>query len=266
MSAKMRLWTMLLLTAGSSIGFWLVQRYSSFSEQAVTAIGDYSQFAITAFATGLLFWAASRFSERERLRTQLRLFGVGIGLFALGQAIWTYYEVILATEVPYPGWPDVFFVASYLPMAYALILALLSFRRLTSVVLPMVMAVAVGAVGFGALWVVIFADIMADPEISLLEKLLGAAYPFLDIVVNVPLAVALVLIAVRMGTGRIAWPWWAVIVGLCIVAAADTAFTVTTANDTYATGSIIDLGWTLGYSTIAWGGMLAVYVHKESVQ
>ncbi|MDO8987127.1 MAG: hypothetical protein Q7V14_02770, partial [Coriobacteriia bacterium] len=113
-----------------------------------------------------------------------------------------------------------------------------------------------------ALWGSVFSPILSDMEASVLERVLGVLYPVGDFWLLVFPALALSIALSRFGGGRIVWPWWAVVTGFALIAAADTAFSLTQASDTYYSGSPIDLGWTLGYTAIAVGASLVIDVQK----
>ena len=53
-------------------------------------------------------------SHRQGLdRTAWALFGVGVGLLGLGDLTWGWYELALGVVPPFPGLPDLFYLAPY---------------------------------------------------------------------------------------------------------------------------------------------------------
>ena len=87
-------------------------------ERVTRSIDDFVQFfaAATAAVSGTV--RARR--ERGRVRLSWHLLAAGTGCWAVGQAIWTYYEVIAATATPFPSLADAGYLL--LPVLAAVVL------------------------------------------------------------------------------------------------------------------------------------------------
>jgi hypothetical protein len=117
-----------------------------------------------------------------------------------------------------------------------------------------------------ALYFGLLADIVGDAESTISERLLGAFYPLADLALALGPALFILLVAMKLGGGRFAWPWRAVAVGFFILAITDTAFTWLDWNEVYASGHIVDAGWMVGYALVGFGASIAADVHLAAKQ
>lgn len=232
------------------------------TESAAALVANLPSLITAGTATVVALWAALRFERGEGLQRQW--FFVGLGTLALfaGDAIYAYLEVFARQEVPFPSVADAFYLASFPLMGAALLMALLGFRKSLNLKPALLAAGAIAALVTTVLWGSVFSPILADTEASVLERVLGVFYPVGDFWLLVFPALALSIALGRFGAGRIVWPWWAVVAGFALIAAADTAFSLMQASDAYFSGSPIDLGWTLGYTAITIGASLVIDVQK----
>ena len=78
-------------------------------------------------ATAIVCWVAARRREGRARRAWLFL-GAAAMSWAIGEAIWSYYELALGRDVPFPGLADVGFLG-LIPLAVAGLLAFPSVPR-----------------------------------------------------------------------------------------------------------------------------------------
>jgi signal transduction histidine kinase len=71
----------------------------------LTAFGDIAQLVAAGFACAGLFMNAT--VPQKRSRAFWVLLGAGCGIWLIGQAVWTYFEVVLRQDVPNPFVGDV---------------------------------------------------------------------------------------------------------------------------------------------------------------
>lgn len=215
-----------------------------------------------AAGSAVALWAAWHFERGGGLRRQWLYIGLGTFALLAGDAIYAYLEVVAQQEVPFPSVADVFYLSAFPLLGAGLLLALLSFRGSLSFRTSATWAAGIAALATAALWTSVFSPILADTEATGLEKLLAIFYPIGDFWLLLFPVLALAIALSRLGGGRLGWPWWAVVVGLALISVADTLFSLMTSNNTYVSGSPIDLGWWLGYTAIAVGASLAIDVQK----
>jgi signal transduction histidine kinase/CheY-like chemotaxis protein len=197
-------------------------------------------------ATAACWVTGSR--ERGEVRRAWRLLGLGTFSWAMGQAVWSWYELLGDRQVPFPSLADV----GYLGLIPLATLALLGFRvgpraRKVRVLLD---GVLIGGAVLFVSWATVLAPMYRSPSGGLLEQVLTLAYPLGDIV----LVTAVVFAAAHTpASGRMAFGL--VGAGLVSLGVADSAFGLLTLHQRYATGSPIDPFWDLGFMLIALGAL-----------
>lgn len=227
------------------------------------AISDIGSVVIVALCATAVFLSANTLRRGERLRTTWTLVGMGVMSFAIGDLTWTVIEVGLGREVPYPGLPDLFYIAEYVFLAWALVRLVSGFRGLVDLKGPILVASVVSLGALAALWMTLLHPyVIADSSVSTAEKILSSFYPTADIVLlGLPTLVALLLVA-RMGAGVLARPWYAVAVGVLLLALSDATFSWMSAIQGYEGGAIVDYGWMVAHVMIAFGASLAIDITR----
>ncbi len=183
-----------------------------------------------------------------RLRLAWAALAAAAFAWAAGQAIWTYYEVVLRTHVPAVGWADV----GFLGFAMGALVALAIFPsnvsgpgRTRMALDGLMVTCAVGLVG----WATVLGAVARSGADSPLALSVSVAYPASDIA----LLVVCILVMSRSRAHRV--PLGTVAAGLALMAFADSAFTYLTVTGTYTNDSPIDLGWFLAFGVLAVAGL-----------
>lgn len=189
--------------------------------------------------------------------------GAGVLAWGIGEFIWILYEYFLQTEVPYPGWADVFYVLGY-PLMFVGVLLLphVKPRRLERIRLS-IDAVA-GSVALAAImWVAYLGDqIYLDPEIGFLEQFINIMYAFGDAI----LLIALMILAGRRSSLRFDVRLLALAAGMIFTAAADVIYVLQVEADTYLSGGWVDSLWLISYGAFIATGWYLLQPGKESEQ
>jgi diguanylate cyclase len=184
-------------------------------------------------------------------------------MFAVGEFVWTFYELALRREVPFPSIADVGYLLAY-PLAA---LATISFPtaplRLTSRIRTLMDALIIAGSLFYVGWAIVLGPLYSAGSGSFVEQAIGLAYPVADILI---VAILLFVIS-RAGRGGRA-SLMLLAAGLGCLAISDSAFAVLTVHDTYASGAVTDAGWNLGYLLIALAALRPVLIplrrrHRE---
>jgi PAS domain S-box-containing protein len=174
-----------------------------------------------------------------------------LGLSALswgiGELIWSWYEVVQGTALPFPSPAD----AGYLVAIPLAILGVFAFTSAPTRLTTRGETVLAGSIVALSLlfvaWVFGLGNVYETSTSSAAPLLISLAYPVGDIVIATVLVVALRR-ARRDEVGYMVL----LIGGLACNALADSAFAYLTADGTYgAIGSVLDAGWVLGYLLIA---------------
>ena len=227
-----------VLFAGWTAGHWI-------SDSATVSIDDIGEAVAAFVAAASCGFAAARTSGRTRVAWGL--FALSALSWAVGEVVWSVYEVGMGVEVPFPSLADAGFLVA-IPFAVAGVLAFTS--------APSRLATRGGTVLAGSIvalsllfvaWAAGLSNVYATSTQSLATQVIALAYPVGDIIIATTLVVALRR-ARRADVGRMLL----LIGGLACNALADSAFAYMTANGTYGVlGSALDTGWVVGYLLIA---------------
>ncbi len=251
-----RTWAVLILGVVAAVTVQLLVMAGVGGEFVSTAVSDIGGVLIIGTAAVVTIRTAMRFGKGEPLRRQWLAIGLGIMLYTLGDVVWTYIELVQRAEVPYPGLPDIMYVALYVFLGYGIVSAAYAYRGLVKIKRPLMVSASVTLVTGVVLYVVLIRDIIADSSVGLLEKLLGLYYPVADLALLLGPAIFIVLVVAQLGRGSLAVPWRFVMAGMAMLAVADTVYQWLEWQGLYAAGSIVDLGWMLGYVLIAVGASI----------
>ncbi|HLJ68103.1 MAG TPA: diguanylate cyclase [Chloroflexota bacterium] len=180
--------------------------------------------------------------------------------FAIGQVIWTIYEVVLNQPTPTPSLADAFFLLEY-PLLTAGILLLphrpLSLASRGRALLDGLIALA-GFLTFS--WYFILGPTMLQDAASVLARVVNTAYPLWDLA----LIGCLLALLGRSPRSLMRPVVAAIVLGLLSVVTTDSIFDIGVLHNTYATGWLSDLGWPFGEMTVSLaGGMAAVALARE---
>jgi PAS domain S-box-containing protein len=181
------------------------------------------------------------------------LLGLGILSWVLGQMIFTYYEWALGRPPPLPSIADVGYLSVY-PFLLLGILLLPSrpipVASRTRIALDGLMSMT-AAVTFS--WYFLLGPVMQQGSETTLAKAVSSAYPLADIF----LIACLIILASRPGEHTLRPAVRLLALGLILIVVADTNFAYWSLHDTYATGTLPDVGWSLGYMLVALGAFAA---------
>ena len=201
---------------------------------------------LAAAAAGLACVAASRRQVGWPGRGWL-LIGVGMLFWALGEAVWTGYEVGLGREVPFPSLADAGFLLM-VPLTLVGMAAMLNFQRNALRTLLDAFMVA-GSLLFIS-WPTVLEPTYQAGGQGLFARSIALAYPIGDIIVA---SMAFVLLS---QTARQARTTLALAgAGMLGLAVADSGFAYLTIHETYSSASVIDAGWFIGFLLIALAGL-----------
>jgi diguanylate cyclase (GGDEF)-like protein/PAS domain S-box-containing protein len=172
------------------------------------------------------------------------LFAAGNLAFVSGDMIRAFYETVVGEQAPFPGFADVAYLSAY-PILIAGVLVLVrrrdNLRDRGNLIDALLIATSAGLLT----WVYLVKPNIVSPGNSWIEIAVSIAYPLLDLV--------LLLVAARLmfGGGSRSASYYMLAGSLLALLTADTFYTVTTLNNTYHTGSLVDAGYLISY--LVWG-------------
>ena len=190
------------------------------------------------------------------------LLGLGLLSWVLGQMIFTYYEWVLDQPPPLPSIADLGYLSVY-PFLLLGILLLparpIPVASRTRIVLDGLM-IMTAAVTFS--WYFILGPVMQQGTQTTLAKAVATAYPLADIV----LIACLIILASRPEEHTLLPAVSLLAIGLTLIVVADSNFAYWSLHDAYGTGTLPDVGWSLGYMLVGLGAFAARLAPSEEAR
>lgn len=177
------------------------------------------------------------FLYRRQAKTQwgIRIWGtmtLGLFFWTVGEAIWTFYELVLRQEVPYPSVADVMWALGYIPLFLSVGYQLESLRASISRMGKLLIAAIIAAMIVLTVWLVVY-PILASPEAGTpFEMLFNLSYPLEDLIL---FSFGTALVLTFLG-GQWALSWGAIALGILLLSVSDLLFSYGTWNGLYYPG------------------------------
>ena len=226
-----------------AFGLWVTFRFGGVTlSERIDDIGE----AFAAFVAAIACVAAAR-RRVGRSRGAWLLMAGSAFVWSAGEAVWSYYEIGLGKQVPFPSLADAGFLGA-VPLAVA---GVLLFRAGTPRTLTRLAAVLDGSIIAGSLlavsWTTILKTISSGGGGSPIAQAISLAYPISDVVI---LTMLLLLLASRVpGPDRLGL--FLLGGGLLANLLADSGFAYLTTVNSYGPAQPIDTGWVAGYFLIS---------------
>ena len=257
MARNRRFVTVLIGWAGFSLFFaaWLQFQWGGGAvTQRFDNLGETLAALMAAAVCGIAAWR-----HQQRTRIAWVLIGASALFWGVGQAIWSYYELVMGQQTPFPSFADLGFLGA-VPLAVA---GVLFFpwvpSRATSFLRTILDALLVAGSLFIISWATVLGTVYRTGSGSLVAQLIGLAYPAGDIVIG-----TIVLILASRAPKENRLPFILLAGGLVANLLADSAFAYLTTTNTYGSGSTTDTGWAAGYLLIAVAGFRAATTRAGS--
>ena len=216
-------------------------------------LGGITKLGALIVATIFAFRSAHLLGKDNAARRPWLILAAGLASMSVGQTLLVSYQYWTGAT-PFPSQADFWFVLSY-PL---IIVALVSF------------AMTYARSGFGTSGLKVFAAIMfvivaviawpilhpvaTTSQASPMAKALNLAYPSLDLLLMIPVAV-LVRITSRFRGGMV-WPiWLALLVGFVFTAAGDILFAYLSALGHSELNPVAHAMFIIAYGNLAWGAL-----------
>lgn len=216
------------------------------SDRAALLLSDIV-YPFVAIGAGLLLAIGARY-RIGRSRVAWSLFGLGVVLFGVGELSWAWYELVIVAEPPFPGLPDVFYLAAYPVLAAAVVaaprLAANGFQRGQQVIDAVVVISGIAMLS----WVILLEPMYrAGGETTFGELAVAAAYPIGDAL----LIAAIAIVGLRRAALLRDRASWFMVGALALTAAGDVIYLVQSWSDSYVSGSWLDSTWLVAYGLFA---------------
>ena len=180
------------------------------------------------------------------------LLGMGILCYALGQLVFAYYVLALNRPPPMPSLATIGFLGQY---PFLLLGILLLPARTTPVASRTRVAldglmVMTAAVAFS--WYFVLEPVVRQGSETIIAKVMATAYPL----ANVVLIASLLILTLRPGERALRPAVGLLASGLILIVITYSVYGYQRINDIYATGTILDVGWPVGYALVGLGAFV----------
>jgi diguanylate cyclase (GGDEF)-like protein len=231
------------VAGGVLVSFALFLVVSPDDERLVLVVNNLVQMLSALGSAVVCAVVAARCSGRRRAGwgfVALALAGWG-----LGQAYWSWSEIVAQREAPFPSPADVGFLVFPVAAATGIVLFQTGAGR------AKLRAASDGLIVCASLFIISWSAVLGPVHEAGAEDAFGflvaIAYPVGDIVV---VALAMLLL-IRLSGDRL--PMALLAAGLIAMGVADSGFVYLSTAGTYHTGSVIDLGWVAAFLLCAVG-------------
>ena len=245
---RARAGTAVVVVAALVFQLWLIFNWGG--ARPTTWVDDVGEAAAAFAGAACCLFAARRCAGAHR-RVWV-LLCASTAAWGLGQVAWSVYELGLGEQVPFPGLPDVGFLASVALAAWAVVVWPSSVERAASRARALLDSAIIAAAVFYLSWSLVLGTVYRASGAGSLSAVIGLAYPLSDIAI-----VSLVVIRLTSRSGRRVTPLLLVGAGLALISVADSTFAVLTTTGTFGNGTAFDGGWSTGFLLIALGAWLA---------
>ncbi len=183
-------------------------------------------------------------------RTCWALLSASSFAWGLGEAFWSYDDLVRGIQIPFPSLADVGFLAA-VPLACAALLCFPgSSHRATHRVQGLLDGCIIATSLLFASWATVLGPLYRSHHGSAFKQVISLAYPMSDVVM-----VSLVIILIARA-GRRNWASLGLVMaGVIAFAVADSSFTYLTELNNYGSGNFLDTGWVAGYLLIGLGAL-----------
>ncbi len=176
--------------------------------------------------------------------------------YVIGDTIWTVYDTGFMLEVPYPGLPDIFYVAFYPIM----ILAMLRLMKVadvklsgTEIVLFCIIAALLAAETAGR----VIVPNLLDVESPWGARLLDSFYPVGDVVIFL----MGIMILVMFWGGKVTTTYILFLSGILVLTVTDVLYSFVSGD--FGFSNPLDLGWAISYFLIGLAGVYERSLHER---
>jgi len=234
----------LVVCAVLAAAFFVVLVVKPGGAHLTRTVDDLAELAAAVIAAVAGGWRARQLTGRARV--SWALLGLGSAAWAIGEALWSYYELLLGRDTPFPSWADAGFL---LFPAFALVglltrpsSAFTGQRRLRVALDALLVSASLVVIS----WVTALGEVYRAGADTWFAATVAMAYPGTDIILLSVAVIAIAFSRTRNRSGLVA-----VVVGVVFLTVGDSGFAYLTAKGTYGEVNLIDGGWVAGFLVLA---------------
>jgi hypothetical protein len=235
--------SLLAVIAAWAVGYFLGQKYA-------ILFSDFSYIPLTVLLTITAFFQVYQIRKENKNILAWYAFAVFALAYCIAQHIWSLNELI-TDQKPFPSFADVAFIISTISLVVFFMLIIKSKKQLISRWMYTI-AILSGCFTIG---LAVYFFISNNTEL-IFEEILSLAYPIIDSIALVP-----ALIGVMMYLkGKVSFATCIICVSMIPLTIGDILFQITTASNTYYSGSVTDLFYYIQITLLIFG----VYIISNS--
>jgi diguanylate cyclase (GGDEF)-like protein/PAS domain S-box-containing protein len=209
---------------------------------------------LAAVGAGLGCLLRARHVPQQRSRQAWVLMGCAATSWGLGQVVTTVYELVLDQEIPFPSLADLGYLLAVPLFGAGLLRLAVPTGNLTVRLRAVLDGLLISAALLLVSWVSVLGPVARSSADGVIDKAILLAYPAGDVAMVT--LVAYVVLRVRATGLRPGVPLSLIGVALACLAVADSGYAYLSLTDGYASGSVIDSGWLLGFTAIMLAALL----------
>lgn len=185
---------------------------------------------------------------------------LGISGWAAAEAIWSFYTIVLQTEVPPFSAADVFWLAGYVPLIMFFLRKFIpkpgkfSIREHLGIFASLALTIYLS-------YILLLSRLFALEDWDILSKAAGAAYIAMDAL----LILFTILAAILMRGGSLMIPNLLLFLGFLVTGIADLLYYNAVIAGTYGAGAFCDYTYALGYLLLAFSCAMTVSALRKAI-
>jgi hypothetical protein len=239
----------ILLTAAAVIGIVYMLTQADQRFLYLLSNGLPPMLSFVAFTLAVAGLVRNGVKKGDRISTVWFAYSIGMLSWFLGESTWAIYALWYSTPNPFPSIADVFWLAGYAPLIFAILIIAWPFREFLAS-RKMLTVILTSLVSAGLLLVLLIPPTYANSiGNNFVSVVIGLSYPLLDVAL---LVVALPILFLY-GRGTFWRPFLFITAGLILTFVGDTLFSWASLNGVYYDGSYIELFFHWSYLALAYG-------------
>ena len=244
------------IALGATVAYALVVGFRLGGARVSLWVDDVG-LAVASAAAGAAALFLSR-RRNDRTRRGWQLIAAASFLWSAGELAWSYYELIVGRDMPFPSWADAFYLGGTAVAIVAVIFLGKNGDGATGSLRRLLDGCILGASLLLVSWVTVLESVVRTSTDGRFALGVSLAYPIGDVVT---LAVVLSIAGHARKRGRHAMLLLAA--GMVLQAITDSVFVALAAHNSY-TGGFVDTGWFLGYLLIGLAALRDVSATVEA--
>ena len=227
-----------------------------------TAVISGVSLVLAALGAGVGCLLRARRVPVARTRQAWVLLGCAASAWGLGQVVTVVYELVLGQDIPFPSLADLGYLSAVPLFGAGMLRLAVPTGDLTLRLRAILDGLLISAAVLLVSWVSVLGPVARSSADGLIDKVILLAYPAGDVAL-VTLVVYVVL-RVRATGARPGVPLSLLGIALACLAIADSGYAYLSLTDSYASGSVIDSGWLIGFTAILVAAVLRVVGGEEA--